>query len=136
MAVAKNTLRVSTAGMGKGARCCPPQLLRVIIRRGFIGKHSLPCAIRQQASSKAWHTLRPTSHHTPYPAPPIAAFWWMYMITGTPHHPFPTPPTPTSSSQVIALERLGEFFNQQQLRLRYTPRKFVIHPGEPKGRAT
>ncbi|PSC75527.1 splicing factor 3B subunit 3-like [Micractinium conductrix] len=30
--------------------------------------------------------------------------------------------------RVIALERLGEFFNQQSLRLRYTPRKFVIHP--------
>ncbi len=32
--------------------------------------------------------------------------------------------------RVITLERLGEFFNQQSLRLRYTPRKFVIHPGE------
>lgn len=31
--------------------------------------------------------------------------------------------------RVISLERLGEFFNQQTLRLRYTPRKFVIHPG-------
>lgn len=30
--------------------------------------------------------------------------------------------------RVITLERLGEFFNQQSLRLRYTPRKFVIHP--------
>ena len=31
--------------------------------------------------------------------------------------------------RVITLERVGEFFNQQSLRLRYTPRKFVIHPG-------
>lgn len=35
--------------------------------------------------------------------------------------------------RVIALERLGEFFNQQSLRLRYTPRKFVIHPGKRAG---
>lgn len=32
--------------------------------------------------------------------------------------------------RVLTLERVGEFFNQQTLRLRYTPRKFVIHPGE------
>ncbi|KAL4425697.1 hypothetical protein ABPG75_009713 [Micractinium tetrahymenae] len=30
--------------------------------------------------------------------------------------------------RVLTLERVGEFFNQQALRLRYTPRKFVIHP--------
>lgn len=35
--------------------------------------------------------------------------------------------------RVLTLERVGEFFNQQTLRLRYTPRKFVIHPGEGAG---
>ncbi|GAB4816845.1 hypothetical protein N2152v2_003891 [Parachlorella kessleri] len=30
--------------------------------------------------------------------------------------------------RVLTIERLGEFFNQQALRLRYTPRKFTIHP--------
>jgi splicing factor 3B subunit 3 len=30
--------------------------------------------------------------------------------------------------RIIALERLGELFNQTTLPLRYTPRKFIIHP--------
>ncbi|KAK9824249.1 hypothetical protein WJX72_008915 [[Myrmecia] bisecta] len=30
--------------------------------------------------------------------------------------------------RIVALERLGETFNQSSLRLRYTPRKFAIHP--------
>lgn len=30
--------------------------------------------------------------------------------------------------RVIAVDRLGQFFNQQQLRLRYTPRRLAIHP--------
>lgn len=38
-----------------------------------------------------------------------------------------------STLRVITIERLGEFFNQQQLRLRYTPRKFVIHPDHKVG---
>ena len=29
--------------------------------------------------------------------------------------------------RILTLERLGEPFNQQLCRLRYTPRKFVIH---------
>ncbi len=30
--------------------------------------------------------------------------------------------------RILTLERLGETFNQQSCPLRYTPRKFVIHP--------
>lgn len=30
--------------------------------------------------------------------------------------------------RVIAVDRLGQFFNQQTLRLRYTPRRLAIHP--------
>ena len=30
--------------------------------------------------------------------------------------------------RILGVERLGETFNQRQLRLRYTPRKFVVHP--------
>ncbi|CAL5225226.1 g8014 [Coccomyxa viridis] len=30
--------------------------------------------------------------------------------------------------RILTLERLGEAFNQQVTRLRYTPRKFVVHP--------
>lgn len=30
--------------------------------------------------------------------------------------------------RIITLERLGETFNQTETRLRYTPRKFVVHP--------
>jgi splicing factor 3B subunit 3 len=33
-----------------------------------------------------------------------------------------------STLRVLAIERLGDFFNAQQLKLRYTPRKLVIHP--------
>ena len=33
-----------------------------------------------------------------------------------------------STLRVLAIERMGDFFNAQQLRLRYTPRKLVIHP--------
>lgn len=33
-----------------------------------------------------------------------------------------------SSLRVLAIDRLGEFFNQQTIRLRYTPRRLVIHP--------
>lgn len=33
-----------------------------------------------------------------------------------------------NSLRIITIERLGEFFNQQKLRLRYTPRKMIIHP--------
>ena len=33
-----------------------------------------------------------------------------------------------NSLRVIALDRLGQFFNQRGLQLRYTPRKLVIHP--------
>ena len=30
--------------------------------------------------------------------------------------------------RILTLERLGETFNQQSCPLRYTPRKFIIHP--------
>lgn len=30
--------------------------------------------------------------------------------------------------RIITLERLGEMFNQTETPLRYTPRKFVVHP--------
>ena len=33
-----------------------------------------------------------------------------------------------STLRILTLERLGETFNQQTAALRYTPRKFVIHP--------
>ena len=33
-----------------------------------------------------------------------------------------------STLRILTLERLGETFNQQTAVLRYTPRKFVIHP--------
>ncbi|KAK9916752.1 hypothetical protein WJX75_006568 [Coccomyxa subellipsoidea] len=33
-----------------------------------------------------------------------------------------------SMLRILTLERLGEAFNQQVTRLRYTPRKFVVHP--------
>lgn len=33
-----------------------------------------------------------------------------------------------STLRILAVERLGQFFNQQQLQLRYTPRKLAIHP--------
>ena len=33
-----------------------------------------------------------------------------------------------STLRVIAVDRLGQFFNQQQLQLRYTPRKLAVHP--------
>ena len=33
-----------------------------------------------------------------------------------------------SMLRVLAVERLGDYFNAQQLRLRYTPRKMIIHP--------
>ena len=39
-----------------------------------------------------------------------------------------------STLRVVTIERLGEFFNQQALRLRYTPRSFVIHPDHKVGR--
>lgn len=33
-----------------------------------------------------------------------------------------------STLRVLTIERLGDFFNAQQLKLRYTPRKLAIHP--------
>lgn len=33
-----------------------------------------------------------------------------------------------NSLRVLSLERVGEFFNQKVMRLRYTPRKMAIHP--------
>lgn len=33
-----------------------------------------------------------------------------------------------NSLRVLSLERVGEFFNQKVMRLRYTPRKMTIHP--------
>lgn len=33
-----------------------------------------------------------------------------------------------STLRILTLERLGETFNQQSCPLRYTPRKFIIHP--------
>ncbi|KAK9814939.1 hypothetical protein WJX73_002520 [Symbiochloris irregularis] len=33
-----------------------------------------------------------------------------------------------NSLRILTIERLGETFNQQALQLRYTPRRFVIHP--------
>jgi hypothetical protein len=57
----------------------------------------------------------------PFPPPPSAGFCSEQVPEGF-------VAVARNTLRVITLERLGEFFNQQTLRLRYTPRKFVIHP--------
>eukprot|EP00232_Nephroselmis_pyriformis_P023620 CAMPEP_0182873278 /NCGR_PEP_ID=MMETSP0034_2-20130328/12223_1 /TAXON_ID=156128 /ORGANISM="Nephroselmis pyriformis, Strain CCMP717" /LENGTH=801 /DNA_ID=CAMNT_0025005915 /DNA_START=153 /DNA_END=2554 /DNA_ORIENTATION=- len=98
-----------------GARA--PKLFNVEVRgrRAMLALSSRPWLAYVEQGR---HTLTPLSYH---PLEYASAFTseqcpdGIVAVTG-------------NTLRIVTLERLGEAFNQSSLRLRYTPRKFAIHP--------